>query len=176
MDILWGIVVAVILGIWLSASVLGQIPKPQLQRLRQLDVFGLIPHWSFFAPRPSQSDFYLLYRDQLSDGALTEWTEVKIIEPRRWSCMLWNPSRREKKVLFDAVNGLFRDAYQFDAYRANAQALQLSLSYLLLLKYISDLSHYQASLATQFLLMVSQGKTPEEKKPIPLFLSQLHQL
>jgi hypothetical protein len=166
----WEIAVAVILGTWFLFSVLGQVPWSQLAFLRRWDVFGLIPHWSFFAPRPSRFDFHLLYRDVLADGVATAWREIPIVAPLHWSCAVWNPARRSKKALFDAVNALLNDLQT-----QNIEALYLSVSYLLLLHHVSEQPHFIGAHTTQFMLMGSQG-TFTEGAPFGMFLSSLHEL
>ena len=105
--------VAAVFVLWFFLSVLGQAQATQRHRsrfqwVRRWDWFNLIPTWTFFAPRPAWTDYYLLYRDKLTDGRLTPWTEVILIQDRRWWHFLWNPAKHERKALVDMVRMLAR--------------------------------------------------------------------
>jgi hypothetical protein len=158
-----------ILAIWLLLSVLAQIPSPIADEIRYLDLFGVIPNWSFFAPRPASHDWHLLFRDYLADGHVSPWTETQIPERNPFFCFIWNPHRRQQKALSDAVTILLKNVGIVDPER-----LQLSVSYLLLLKYISLVPRTQTALATQFLIMKAEG--PTDPGPRPVFISNTHSL
>lgn len=167
----WGEITAVaVLGIWLGASVVGQIGFGARLGVRRWDPLGLIPMWWFFAPNPARGDFYFLYRDQLKDGSVTDWTEVKVGVTRRWWNLVWNPSRRERKALFDIVTSLARRAQE-----TTDVTVQVSLPYLALLNYVSRLARTEASVSTQFMLMQTEADSPDEP-PAAVFLSRIHRL
>jgi len=159
-----------LLAAWLVLSVLGQIRFGALYWVRAWDVFGIIPMWWFFAPNPARHDFYLLYRDQLKDGSRTEWTEVKIGTNRKWTNLIWNPGRRERKALFDVVTSLAREAAT-----TGDITIQVSVPYLSLLNYVSRLPRTPASELTQFLLMQSEVET-YKNPPTAVFMSNLHRV
>jgi hypothetical protein len=155
-------------GIWALLCVLVYIPKLK-KVIRQRDWFKLIPEWRFFAPKPAQGDFHLLYQDTFSDGSCTTWTEVRpTIERSGWN-IVWNPGKRERKALFDVVNVLNARISISD------KALEGSLPYLTLLNHISSLPRSLSPAFTRFLLMRSYGASPE-KEPDILFISGVHEL
>jgi len=155
-------------GIWTLLSLLVLFPKFKLH-LRKRDWFLLVPEWRFFAPRPAQTDFHLLYRDRFPDGSVTEWTEVQLVNERGWGCVIWNPRKRRSKALFDVVLELFSLATLLD------QAQVFSTAYLTLLNYISNLPRSISPEFTQFLLIQSYGSS-QEKEPDVMYLSKLHLL
>jgi len=159
-----------VLGTWFAVSVVFQFPLKRINQWRDLDPFGLIPHWSFFAPQPAVTDVHLLYRDQLADGTFTAWTEIPLLEPRRWWHAVWNPSKREKKALFDLAT-----ATAVIASQATPKALQVCVPYLLLLNYVSTLPRPPGGRATQFVLMDTQGCVSTQA-PTRRLLSSLHAL
>jgi hypothetical protein len=155
---------------WLLLSVLCQARCALTRRIRSYDLASLIPMWSFFAPVPGTCDYYLLYRDELSDGSLADWREVSLCEDRRPWHLVWNPRKREKKVLFDLTSALMEDV------RSGAiEVIQLSVPYLAILTYISSVPSLYSSRSIQFLVMMtdeaSVGSTPE-----PIFTSRFHPL
>ena len=155
-------------GIWALLCLLVYIPSLKIF-IRQRDWFRLIPEWRFFAPRPAQGDFHLLYQDTFHDGSCTNWTEVRpMIERSRWN-IFWNPGKRERKALFDAVNQLNVRISLSD------KALEGSTAYLTLLNHISSLPRSLSPAFTRFLLMQSYGASPE-KEPDVTFISGVHEL
>lgn len=162
--------VVCLLGGWFTVSVLGQIRIPGIQRLRSWDVLGLVPMWWFFAPTPPHGDISLLYRDQLLDGTFTDWTEIRVGGRRRWWCFVWNPGRRERKAFLDIASTLAADAME-----VSHTAVQLSLSYLALLSFVSAQPRTEASVATQFLVMITDAIEGDED-PAPAVLSHMHRL
>jgi hypothetical protein len=158
------------LTVWLLFTLIGQFRIDKIQRMRRLDLLHLIPQYNFFAPTPGTKDFHLLYRDQLDNETFTDWAEVVDIGPRRWWHAIWNPKRRIKKATFDLTTTLAKELQQYGPI-----LVKISIPYLLTLSFVSQLSHYKSAIATQFLLMVSDGSV-SLKEPVMLFLSDLHNL
>lgn len=158
---------------WLLVSTLEQLRSPGLQRLRRFDACGLVPVWTFFAPRPATGDYYLVYRDELSSRALTTWTEAAAAPPRRpVVSTVWNPDRRAVKALFDVSSALAVQAQRCD----NPDAIQLSLPYLTLLNFVvQHPRHPPGAVATQFMVLSDHG-LGKASDPEPVFLSRWHSL
>ena len=155
---------------WLAVSAACQMPGRVTDRIRSLDVAGLIPNWPFFAPVPGTCDYYLLYRDELPDGDVTGWREVSLCDDRRPWHAVWNPRKREKKALFDLTAALMRDIP-----RDRLEIVTLSVPYLALLSCVSALPHAPGARATQFLVMMSD--VPQRLvEPEPVFTSAVHPL
>jgi hypothetical protein len=163
----------VVLGFWLIVSIAAQLPWKPLTRLRNYDPCGIIPNWSFFAPRPVTFDYHLLYRDQLWDLKLTDWTEIPLVLPRSWWCFVWNPQRRKKKALFDSCSMLVRLLGIFKKQGiTNPAAMHRSVPYLMLLNYVSQLPHPNAR-GTQFVVMRTFGTESKPDQAL-VFMSQFH--
>jgi len=162
------LVVATLLGLWMLFSIAVLHPRWRLY-IRAWDIFAVVPEWKFFAPNPAQGDFHLLYRDHLSEGTVTPWTEIHIGATRSWCCVLWNPRRRQTKALFDAVSHLNATA------QAAPQTVVGSLPYLTLLLYISSMPRLINPAFTQFLVVHSFGIF-SDTEPAIVFLSELHSL
>lgn len=167
-----------VLGGWFAASAVYQIPKPPFLWLRKWDLFFLIPEWKFFAPRPGTADYYLLYREQLGDGSLTDWTQAPLMQHRSWTQGIWNPAKREEKALVDIVSDLAREArYVIDSPELTWTWLQGTAAYLALLNFVSfDMPHANSSEYCQFLLMMRDNSGDRSSAPSPVILSQLHRL
>jgi hypothetical protein len=133
-------IVGMILGGWLIVSIVGQFHSKRINRIRRYDYFNLIPLWTFFAPNPGQSDYHLLYRDKLRDGSLTDWAEIPLTHRREVKAFVWNPMKRETKVLADIVNSV---ATLVDYHREQntpvktiGDAVMLSTPYLILMNIV----------------------------------------
>ncbi|MBA4533832.1 hypothetical protein [Brevibacillus halotolerans] len=69
----------------------------------------LIPQWSFFAPIPNRTDYYLFVRcSRVEDRHLSMWKEVCLANERSWAGFIWNPDRRIRKGFFDLTSELCR--------------------------------------------------------------------
>lgn len=183
-------ILAGILGAWLIISGLGQIdvsePRSVFQRIRQWDLFGLIPIWTFFAPRPAWIDYHLLYRDRLGDGTVSPWTEVVPVSGRTPVQALWNPGKRERKAIIDIVRTLTREIqngradlpeeFRFAGRTAQhlPETIFTSLGYLALLHVVSRIPRLGTASETQFLVM--QTDAAESGEPEVLILSAFHSL
>ena len=162
----WGVAGCYVVWFLLSIAVL--VPK-FMPYIRAMDGFLLVPGWKFFAPNPVQGDYHLLYRDQLADGTVTEWTEVTLFQRRRWWNVAWNPGKRANKALFDAIQDLSDEA------RRNPGTLVGSISYLTLLNYVSSVERFAPPAFTQFMLLHSFSLFLE-REPQLVFSSELHSL
>jgi hypothetical protein len=176
---------------WFFLSVVGQLDSSRtlgrrLRWVRRWDYLNLIPIWTFFAPKPGWTDYYLMYRDRLPGGAVTPWTEVPLLGSRRWWHAIWNPGKHEKKALLDTVKFLFRtlgsDKHVMNELRKrpNRKArlrripsrLAIATPYLVILNVVSGLERLDAA-QTQFLIMHREAGKGE---PRLLFASDWHKL
>lgn len=154
-------------------SVLGQFDLKTFDNWRYYDVFALVPIWTFFAPSPGQSDYHLIYRDQLPDGTLTDWTEVAITERRNKASFLWNPEKRTKKVLSDVVAmamGYVRDG------EGLGREFILTFPYLVLLNAVCGLPASGEGARRQFLVVETFGFQRQASSMRLLITSELHPL
>jgi hypothetical protein len=154
--------------LWFLLSVLVLVPglRPYI---RGRDIFSFVPEWKFFAPNPAQGDYLLLYRDELADGTVTPWTEVRLAQARRWWNVIWNPGKRANKALFDAVVEASQEAV------LRPEILVTSIPYLTLLNYISSLGRICRPAFTQFMILHSFSDCME-REPRLVFSSDLHSL
>lgn len=156
------------LALWLAMTVGLQLPKVR-PWLRSKDWAVVVPEYRFFAPTPARGDFHLVFRDYFADGQTTEWTELLTIGPRHLHHVVWNPSKRERKALFDAVVQIL------DAKPKNPAMLAVTVPYLLLLDHVSSIARTVHPTATQFAVMHSDGWFGEQA-PEALLVSGMHKL
>ncbi|EIE98534.1 DUF5819 family protein [Saccharomonospora glauca] len=139
-------------------------------------LYLVVADWRFFAPNPGIHDHHLLMRDKLSDGTLTEWTEIRTVEERTLRHAVWHPHRRAEKTVFDTAAELLRFIGQHGPMNGNADpTVQLSVPYLTLLAHVTTRRHHPDAVQTQFLIAVSGGYD-EEDEPTMVFLSEFHAL
>ena len=157
--------VVAILVVWVVVTVANQRPASRrlVRRITNLDICGLVPIWTFFAPNPGDTDVHLLFRDRDQDGRVTCWREVKLTG-RRWILHLWSPQRRINKAIVDVAFDLARpDELNEDAKPApdgpklvNKQRV-LSFPYLLVLNYVSSLTGDFGAVERQFVIARTPG-------------------
>jgi hypothetical protein len=94
-------------GLWAVASVLSQVRRPRVRRLRRFDVLGLVPVWNLFAPRPIVSDYFVSYRIWDAAGRqLHPWRRLPLPGDRRWFDAILNVRRRARKAQWGSANFL----------------------------------------------------------------------
>jgi len=159
------------LGGWFGLSILQQMDRTELTK-RVDPTSLLVPNWRFFAPLPARHDYNVLFRGRDASGVIEEWQEESFSVPRSIEHLLWHPVRRTEKAIFDVASELFRISEEL----TDPRAIQMSVSYLSLLNYLSrSVEHPHDRLDIQFLLARSTMHEPEID-PQLLFLSEWHRL
>lgn len=167
-----GIVVVVLYVVWGAATVANQFYRWCPAWLRALDIFGLLPVWTFFAPNPGMTDFYLLYRDRLPDGSLDNWKKVDLKRSENGLRLaLWNPAKRRQKALSDLISMLARLAHH-----RGPEALMATVTYVLILNFITSCEHSLGTTGTQFMVLEHGGFSGEPERSRVLVMSRIHRL
>lgn len=149
---------------------------------------GAIPRYNFFAPYPSSVDYYLVYRDKLADGEVTDWRAAEKLYDRPDSFLwLWNPYYLRSKVVFDGMQAL-AESIELDAPEdpgvepdsgqpgqtlKNQDNIQVSIHYLTMLEFVNSLPHAEESQLTQFAVMQGSRETDDYQ---PKFVSNFHDI
>jgi hypothetical protein len=154
---------------WFAISVLAQLRVRAIAPIRKFDWAHLIPNWSFFAPKPATTDYYLCYRDKTSEGEVSQWFALIVHIRKTWQTTFWNPRRKETKAFFDAVRMLLRRN------KLDRQSLELTMPYLVVLKCVDGSTHLPATVATQ-LAIVYRVVTQELTDPKLLIVSEWHKI
>jgi hypothetical protein len=163
-----GPIAIVLVSIWLLATIAYQFSAFQ-GVLGRLDVFRILPSWSFFAPSPANRDSHLVARDLLLDGTLTTWSPVAIFPRRSPVHLIWHPAKRPRKILRDAsktINRTWRRA-------TSKGVIQCSLPYLVVLHYCMNQQPRPGNAAArQFAIIETSGR--EERRLWITFISGFH--
>ena len=166
------VVVVIIYVAWGAATVATQFHSWCPIWLRAIDVFGIIPIWTFFAPNPGMTDFYLLYRDRLPDGSFDNWRKIELKDAENGVRLaLWNPAKRKHKALTDMVSALLKNANQ-----RGREALIVTVPYILILNYITSRPHSIGTNGTQFMVLEHSGFSYEPERSRVLVMSGIHRL
>jgi hypothetical protein len=166
------IVVVIIYVVWGAATVANQFHSWCPIWLRAVDIFGLIPVWTFFAPNPGMTDYYLLYRDRLPDGSFDNWRTVDLKKSENGLRLaLWNPTKRKHKALSDIVSSLVRLARH-----GESETLIVSVPYILILNLITSRPHSLGANGTQFMVLEHGGFSGEPERSRVLVMSGIHRL
>jgi hypothetical protein len=167
------IVVVVIYVVWGAATIANQFHRWCPGWLRALDIFGLIPIWTFFAPNPGMTDYYLLYRDRLPDGSLDNWRKADLkASENGLRLALWNPTKRKQKALTDLVSVLIRLANN----HRRIEPLIATVPYILILNFITSCPHSLGTTGTQFMVLEHGGFSGEPERSRVLVMSGIHRL
>src|SRR5215212_5280136 len=166
------IVVIIIYLVWGAATIANQFHSRRPAWLRAADVFGLIPVWTFFAPNPGMTDYYLLYRDRLPDGSFDNWRRVELTKSENGlRVALWNPAKRRHKALSDIVSSLIRLSGQIET-----DELIVTVPYILILNFVTSRLHSLGADATQFMVLEHSGFSNEPERSRVLVMSGIHRL
>jgi hypothetical protein len=163
------VLVVVLALLWTFLSILNQFEQLNLpihRVIQKLDIFQLLPLWTFFAPNPGQSDYHLVYRDRYQDNSITDWVELSLSEPRNWYSFFWNPQKRSKKVLSDIASTLVSSIPRNNE---SLEGLMFTTPYLLLLNVVShqppvNLHAAENKFERQFLLLETFGFKPSSEQ------------
>ena len=159
-----------VLAVWFGVSILGQFDVRPAHLLRRHDLFGLIPRWTFFAPRPGRTDYHLMLQVFLQDMPRT-WTEQPLAATRTLLGAAWNPEKRNRKALADLVRSMMRVASSLD--REDLWQIQYTVPYIALLAYLSGLAAADGGTHVRFMILESEGFF-RDREPWPVFLSARH--
>jgi hypothetical protein len=166
------IIVVIIYVIWGAATVANQFHSWSPTWLRAVDIFGLIPIWTFFAPNPGMTDYYLLYRDRLPDGSFDNWRKVDLKQSENgFRLALWNPTKRKHKALTDMVSLLITLAQH-----RSGEELIVTVPYILILNFITLRPHSLGTNGTQFMVLEHSGFSGEPERNRVLMMSAIHRL
>jgi hypothetical protein len=166
------IVVITIYALWGVATIVNQFHSRRPRWLNAVNIFGLIPVWTFFAPNPGMTDYYLLYRDRLADGSLDNWRKIELKGSENgFRLALWNPTKRKQKALTDLVSSLI-DFVR----RCGSDAVFVTVPYILILNFITSRSHTLGTDGTQFMVLEHSGFSDEPERSRVLVISRIHQL
>jgi len=132
--------------------------------------FFLIPSWGFFSPDPLVADHHLLYRDRYSEDQFGHFREVVLQHPRRWYHFAWNPDKQNQKELCDAATVL-----SLSAIDRGVQTLTMTVPYLMVLNYVTELQHDAFATHTQFMIVRTSGY-PARAEERSVVISEVHAL
>jgi hypothetical protein len=128
------VIVLAFFAFWGVVSAVTQVRSPWAQRLRRLDPVGILPGWNFFAPRPITSDLEVRYRSWSAAEGVGQWLDLGLPRRRQATDILFNPTRREKKTMFEACARVIKS---YSLNHPNDDAVIISMSYLLILGRVS---------------------------------------
>ncbi|MBB6127400.1 hypothetical protein [Mucilaginibacter lappiensis] len=175
--VIYEFIVIVFLACWFLLTILNQFKDTKLAEFIRIkiDVFALIPLWTFFAPRPGKSDYHLLYRDKITEEQYSEWHEMDITEERTFWSWFWNPEKRDKKILSDVVQSLVSCIPDYRKATGNTNLLMFSMPYIIVLHAVSQCKKQSPNVYRQFMLAETSGYQ-ETNPPALILLSVFHQI
>lgn len=172
----------VFLTSWFAVSIIWQFRFKKLDRIKSLDILGLFPNWTFFAPNPGTSDYHIVYRLSNEKCITTNWQEMPLIKHRTFYNFIWNPQKKKVKLLIDCVGTLVQLVQKYHEFEMDehqiTQNMCTCVPYLLILNAVNSFATKDATtFAThiQFALIESFG-LQSELSPKPLLCSPFHKL
>lgn len=175
-SVLYESIIASVLALWFLLTIFCQFRYTKFSAYirHTIDVFGLIPLWTFFAPNPGKSDYHLLYRDKIDEETNGEWEEMDITEERSFWSWCWNPDKRDKKILADVIQSLIASIPQYKSDKGY-DLLMFSMPYLIVLHAVSHCHCKTGKAQRQFMLAETSGYL-RETAPSVILLSVFHQI
>lgn len=162
------IIVALFFGIWIVLTVAAQLPITVVSALLRWDWLGLVPRWTFFAPRPGDSDIRTLIRF-VNSGVTSAWMELWLsarLDGTRYLVRgVFNPYRRCEKLLLDYVNTL-------GDLQGTPNAIRFTSEYLSLLMMSEDLARKRGAESVQF--MIAEIGGPQYNRFKVILISDKH--
>ncbi|ARV16644.1 hypothetical protein [Polaribacter sp. SA4-12] len=116
------ITIIALFSFWLISTALYQFNTSFLDKV---DIFGLLPSFRFFAPRPVSRDLRVYCKGYTLNREATNWIPVLKSTKNYW-CFIWNPDHRLRKSIFDLYEEL-------DPFRKTPDIWHLTLPYLIFL-------------------------------------------
>lgn len=102
--------------------------------LKRIDLFSILPYWTFFAPNPIANDYRIFWISRNMDELdVEEWDEIIFISERKWFHFLWNPNKRKSKAIIDIIQYL--TVYTKDL---SSNQIVLSIGYLNLSQFVEN--------------------------------------
>ncbi|MEH6305781.1 hypothetical protein RYH73_09005 [Olivibacter sp. CPCC 100613] len=167
---------SVLIG-WFICTLICQFRSSKLSTFikSHLDCFGLVPLWTFFAPNPGKKDYHILFRDKNGDEIISEWEELEITEERSAFSWLWNPEKRDKKILSDVVQNLVSHLPYYRNENQSTNLIMFSMPYIIILNVLSHYHRRTNFSYRQFMLAESSGYL-NETGPSVILLSVFHKI
>lgn len=164
------IVFIIFFCIWFLLTIINQLNYRWVQKVKNYDVFHLLPRWTFFAPNPGVSDYHFVYRYKNGSNDVSAFTEMPLYDSRTISSAIWNSNKRVKKALSDLVMDLNRQCSSLELTEHN---VKISFSYIALLNFLSNIPKDSDVTSMQFAILKSEGFI-DETKPEIVISSEFH--
>lgn len=161
-----------IISLFTLLSCFAQFKKPFGKVVNQIDKYGILPNWSFFAPIPGTSDYRIVFCDIDILGHKSNWQEVEMgFKKKRTVDFFWNPKKYFQKGIIDLIQALLLEYADCKEKRL----IQFSWSYLVLLQIVIREKREQDIRSRQFAIVSTKGF--DSNKDLDLvFISFKHKL
>ena len=137
--------------VWGLFSLLTQSNDRLRRKFKAVDPLGLIPNYRFFCPNPIRTDYHIYFRVRHGDAAVTEWEEIIIGKRNPFISFLWNPLKRDRKILYKTVKQM----------RGSSRKKEEDPTYLAMLSWIRKKNAQQPQDAIQFRITSRQDLSPK---------------
>jgi hypothetical protein len=111
-------------------------------------MLNILPNYKFFCPNPTRYDYFLYYKKQTEEGNWSEWNRIIIGKRNLFTCFIWNPAKRQRKVFYKSVKFIKKNAGRRNYVRNN-------FIYFMLIDFIAQ--HCKSAKALQFKITYTQS-------------------
>jgi len=176
-----GLCVLAFLTLWFLISIPHQFTNGFGRRIKKLNIFGLIPGWTFFAPNPGISDYRFVFRDIFSEGH-SEWKEVEWCRCRRLVDALWHPQRHRTKLIVDCVSAFVLTVQEMRKLglatetEGDTPAWIVAVPYMALLNVTVSMPRASADVRARQFAIIEQKPSEPSGKPRLIVCSAPHEL
>jgi hypothetical protein len=149
--------------------------------LRAFNTFNILPIWTFFAPKPGVTDMHLVFRDKNENGSFSDWTEVQVFERRKPYHFIWNPLKRNNKLVVDALSQLknlknIQDSEKKEDEDFFQMKLLLSKGYLIILSIVVNYPHKLPDSQSRQFIVAETSFLNGARHFVPILSSPFHEL
>lgn len=167
-------IIFVLLSLWIVASILNQLSFFK-DLLLKFNLLHFLPTWTYFAPKPINNDYRLLYRLKTQKG-ITNWREFEAFKEKKISAFFFNPRKRFQKIVITIYSRLLAETKLIN-HKSTLHVSDLvnCLPYKIALSIVTkNVIATEAVEAIQFMI-ISKNWLAQESKIDVKFVSQLHQ-
>lgn len=170
------IVVIIFYSLWFILTIMNQFKNAAYRKyILKIDIFRVLPLWTFFAPNPGVSDYNLLYRIKTVDGTILPFINIVLRSNKTISNAIWNPSKRGQKALNDFVQEIRRMVKKDGVIEENQHLLKITIPYIAIIHYCSHINQNSINDSIQFTIIESFGYT-DRFEPRLVFNSDFHSI
>jgi hypothetical protein len=137
-------------------------------RVKEYDIFNLLPNYKFFCPVPARRDYQLYFRSYNGLEMIHEWKRIEVFPKRNFMSWLWNPSKKKVKS-FSRIVQVIGKKYR------NKSTVSYGFMYMQLVNYIKSFQTDELIREIQFKITYKRIHSNEFEEQ-DYYISNIHKI